>query len=602
MLKSVSFARLGAVVACTVFLAGGSVVSAADLTLTNLRYDAGIIKITIPRMDVRGTLLSESELRGILDGTGPGDAVSRLSRLQADSVSMPELIMVQEVSGAGSQNMTYRDITINGITAGVIGRMRAAGIVGEMTDPAVGKMPFTIGEMTGEGVDMPLSARALTASVPDPSAVAMAPIYKSVSYRDYVINLPGDMGQISVANVVGREARARPGKEPLMTTIRGVMDMAEKQKAAGDSKGEPSAADLVLIARMLSFLDNFEYGVMDAEGFKGNFKADKDTATFSIARMRFSDQAQQGGFAISDLKVDAGPVKVSLAEFEMRDFSYRDSLKALAAMLERGDLDAIMTGYTKLIPQLGTIRIKGFNLETPDTSQRNRRGPPEVVRASIKSMELGFGQQVDGIPTAMRFGAEEFAAALPASSREEMVRDLIAMGYKDVNLSWLADLAWQKDREQLNIKALNLSGKDMAALGFAGQLGNVTKDAFSTDTALAQVAWLSATAQRLTLTFENFGGVEKIVAREAAKAKKTPEALRREWGTLAAIGLPAVLGDSAGAKAITGAVARFVAKPGKLGIDITSRTPGGIGVADAVQAMSAPQALFDKLEVQARAE
>ncbi|MGL4439356.1 MAG: hypothetical protein ACRCUE_08800 [Bosea sp. (in: a-proteobacteria)] len=597
-----SAAPLRLIASAVMLLAASFTASAADLTLTNLRYDAGIIKITIPRMDVRGTSLSENELRGILDGTGPGDAVSRLSRLQASSVSMPELVMVQDVGGTGSQTMTYRDISLTNIAGGVIGRMRAAGMTGEMTDPTVGKIPFTIGEMTAEGVDMPVSARALTTSVTDPAQVPLAPIYRSVSYRDYVINLPGAMGQISVASVVGRDAKARPGKEPLMTTFRGIMDMAEKQKADGNSKGDPSAADLAMIARMIGFFDNFEYGVMDAEGFKGSFKADKDAATFSIARMRFSDQAQQGGFAMLGLKVDAGPAKVSLGEFEMRDFGYRDSLKVLAEMLERGDMTAMMTGYGKLIPKLGTIRMKDFNLEAPDTSQRNRRGPPEIIRASVKSMELGFGQQVDGIPTAVRFSADEFAAPLPAGSREQSVRDLIAMGYKDVNLSWLADLAWAQDREQLNIKALNLSGKDMASLAFAGQLGNVSKDAFSTDTALAQVAWLSATAQRLTMTFENFGGIEKIVAREAAKAKKTPEALRREWGTLAAIGLPAILGDSDGAKAISGAIARFVARPGKLGIDITSRSPGGIGVADAVQAMGAPQALFEKLEVQARAE
>jgi hypothetical protein len=595
-------ARLRLFLAATLLVASQWAARAADLVLTNLSYDAGIIKITIPRMDVRGTSLSEADIRGILDGTGAGDPVSRMTRLQANSVSIPEMIMVQDVGGSGSQTMTYRGIAMNDIKGGVIGSMRAAGMTGEMLDPTVGKIPFTIGEMTAEAVDLPVSTRALTSSVSDPSSVAMAPLYKSVSYRDYVINLPGSMGQVSIAYVVGREARARPGKEPLMTTFRSVMDMAEKQKAAGNRASDPSSADMALIARLLGFFDNFEYGVMDAEGFKGNFKADKDAATFSIARLRFSDQEQQGGFAMSDLKVDAGPAKVALAELEMRDFSYRDSMRALAALLERGDISSIMTEYTKLIPKLGTIRIKGFNIEAPDTSQRNRRGPPETFRASVKSMELGFGQQIDGIPTAVRFGAEEFAAPLPASSREQSVRDLIAMGFKDVNLSWLADLAWQKDREQLDIKALNISGKDMAALAFAGQLGNVSKDAFSTDTALAQVAWLSATAKRLTMTFENYGGIEKIIAREATKAGKTPEALRREWGSLAAIALPAVLGDSTGAKALTAAISRFVARPGKLGIDIKARSDAGIGVADAVAVMGAPQALFDKIEVQARAE
>jgi hypothetical protein len=120
--------------------------------------------------------------------------------------------------------------------------------------------------------------------------------------------------------------------------------------------------------------------------------------------------------------------------------------------------------------------------------------------------------------------------------------------------------------------------------------------------ALAQVAWLSASAQRLTLNVQNFGGFEKILAREAGKANKTPDALRREWGTLAALALPAALGDSDGAKALTAAVSRFVARPGTLDVDLKARSPGGIGLADAVAVMGAPQALFDKIEVTASAK
>ena len=594
------FLGIAATLGLTVGLTLGSA-RAADISLSNLRYDFGVISITIPKLDVRGTDLTEAQLRGILDGTGPGDPVARISQLQATSASIPELVLEQDIAGT-KQKVVYRDISMETIAAGVISRIRAAGLSADVGDKAGGAGQMRIGEMVAEGVDLPVSARALTGSVPDPLAVPLTPLYRTVTYRDYVMDLPLDAGQISIARVTGREAKARPGKEPLLTAMRSVLDMAEKQKAEGGKKAEPSPADMAMIARVFSFFDNFEYGVMDAEGFKGTFKAGKDPATFSIARLRFSDQPQQGGFAMSDLSINAGPAKVSLAEFEMRDFGYRDSFRALAAMLERGDMSAMMSEYWKLIPKLGTIRIGGFNLEAPDTSGPRRQGPPEIIRASVKSMELGFGQQVDGIPTAVRFGAEEVAAPLPASSRESAVRDLLAMGYKDVNLSWLADLAWVQDKEQLQIKALNLSGKNMAAVAFAGQLGNVSKDAFSTDTALAQVAWLSATAQRLTMTFENLGGIEKVVAREAGKANKTPEALRREWGTIAAVGLPAILGDSAGAKAITAAVSRFVARPGKLGIDLQSRSPAGIGVADAVQVMGAPQALFDKIEVQARAE
>ena len=579
-------------------LAGGAA-QAQNISLTDLRYDLGFMRISIPRLNVSGTSLSEADLRATLDANASGDAVQRLMRLQAASASMPEVVVEQTIDGT-MQTVTYRDVTMNDIVAGVIGKMRMAGVKGVMTDKTVGKMDFSIGETLAEAMDLPLVARVLTTAVPDPQQVPLSPLYRSISYRDYVVDLPAGAGQFRLGRVSMRDTKARPGKEPLIGSFRNLMAFTEKNK--GNSNATPDKAEIAMIARVVGFFENFEYGVMDMEGFTGNFGQGNSKTAFSIGKMRFSDQPQQGGFAMGDIKVESSTVKLGLAEFEMRDFSFRNSIRVLISTLESGNIEAFTSDYMKLIPKLGTIRIAGFNVEAPDTTGPRRQGPPDIFRASLKSMELGVMEQFNGIPTAIRFGAQEFATTLPSTSKEQSVRDLIAMGIKDVNLSWLADLAWQKDSDQLDIKALNFSGKDLLATSISGQLANVSKDAFSLDTALAQVAWLSASARRLTLNVQNFGGFEKIVANEARKAKKTPEALRREWGSMAAIALPAILGDSDGAKALTAAISRFVAKPGVLDIDLRSRSASGIGLADAVAVMAEPQAIFDKIEVQARAQ
>ncbi len=588
-----------------VLLASSLVISqparAADVTLENLTYDLGLVRISVPKLDVRGTQLSESALRALLDPATGGDVVSRLVQLQATSASMPRVVVTQDIAGT-KQATTFRDVVLSDIKAGVIGSMKAAGASGEMNDPVAGKMAFTAGAIGAEAVDLPLAARVLTTSVPNPEQVPMGLLYRSFGYSDYVIELPMGAGKVSIARIFGREAKARPGREPLLTTMRSVMDLAEKQNAAGTGKkDEPSKAELAMIGQMFRLFENFEYGVMDAEGIKATFKADKNEGLFEIGRMRFSDQAANPGFAISQMRAEAGPAKMSLAEFEMRDFSFRNTIRAAIDMLDKGDVTALMTDYTRLIPKLGTIRLQGLAVEGPETGSPRRTGPPQTFRASLKSFELGVASQLDGIPTALKFGAEELAAPLPTNSREQGVRDLIAMGYKDINLSWLADIAWQKDSRQIDVKALNVSAKDMLAASISGRIGNISAEAFSTDMALAQVAWLSAAAQQLTLNVQNFGGFEKILAREAGKANKTPDALRREWGALAALALPAILGDSDGAKALTAAVSRFAARPGTLDIDFKARSPGGIGLADAMAVMAAPQALFDKIEVTASA-
>lgn len=593
---------LGIIIVALGLIGHAPVARAADITLTGLRYDIGFMKLDIPRMDVRGTSLTEAELRAVLDPAAPEPAAQRLARLEAATVLMPEVKLEQRVDGS-SQITIYRDVVLSDVVRGVIGRLGIASASGSAVDQASGQMNYRAGEITGEGIDLPHTATVLTGTNADPAAVALLPLYRQIAYRDYVIDLPANGGQISVGRLAVRDSKARAGKEPLVATLSAIMQLSEKQAAdAGSSSGDTASDDIAILARLLPFFDHFEYGVMDAEAIKGSFKGDKEQAEFSIAAMRYSDQAQSPGFAMSNLHVASGPARLSLAEFEMRDFSFAESLRALADAIERNDLMALMTTPTRLIPKLGTIRLKGLAIEAPDTSAPGQNGQPQMFRASVKSLELGVAAQLDGIPTAIRFAAEEVAAPLPTTAQDQAVRDLIAMGIKDINLSWLADLAWQEQTERLDIRSLDFAAKDLLSATITGQLSNVSKDAFAPDAALAQMAWLSAAAQRLSLNVQNAGGLEKIVAREAAKARKTPEALRREWGTLAAIGLPAILGDSDGAKTLTSAVSRFIARPGTLAIEMNAKSPSGVGVADAISVIGAPRTLFDKITLQARAD
>jgi hypothetical protein len=69
---------------------------------------------------------------------------------------------------------------------------------------------------------------------------------------------------------------------------------------------------------------------------------------------------------------------------------------------------------------------------------------------------------------------------------------------------------------------------------------------------------------------------------------------------MAAIAIPAMLGDSPAAKTIASAVARFVARPGTLSLSATAPA-GGIGLADVI-ALGDPKAVLGKIEVKADAQ
>jgi hypothetical protein len=136
----------------------------------------------------------------------------------------------------------------------------------------------------------------------------------------------------------------------------------------------------------------------------------------------------------------------------------------------------------------------------------------------------------------------------------------------------------------------------MGLVSLRGVLGSVTKDVFSTDSAIAMVALVGATAKNVDLTVENGGLFDRYLAQESKKQKKTPEALRREFGTMAAVGIPALLGSSQQAKSIGQAVGRFIAKPGRLVISAKAKNGVGLGFAD-VMTLGEPAEILNLVDV-----
>lgn len=596
-----------------VLLMASAAAHAQTVTLTQLRYQTVFATISIPRLDITGSPLSEAELRAILDPASPGSAAERISRIEARSAVAPEIVVAQEFSG-GSGTATYLDVRITDIARGVFGEISATGMIGENVDPQTGKVSYRTGPAKVEALDMALLLRVLFDSSSNPQAVPVAPLYRSVSYSDYTMQLPSSLGEVAVGRVTSRDFRARVGRESFDKSFRALLEFADRQQNARPN-ATPGAQDLVSMGNFLEMFANFETGVTDAENIRMRMLDGDARTTVSIAAMRFSDQPANSGFALRDLRVEAGAQAgtVSVTEIEARDFSFREAFAAASDLLRSGDPGAIERQWMRLIPKLGSMRIAGIDMTVPDPDARPRRPhqrqegprrqePAQTLRITAKSVDLGFGNQIEGVPTAFRFGAEEIAIPLSASSRDGNIRNLRAMGLTNLTLNWLMDVAWRQDRNTLDISALNFGIKDKMSTALSGRLGNVTRDAFSTDSALAQVAWLATTAQNLKFSFTNLGLVERIIEEEAKKARKTPEALRREWGTMAAIGLPALLGSSDGARAISAAIARFLARPGSIEIEATSKTPAGLGIADIIVAADDLQSLFDKLDIRANAQ
>jgi len=174
------------------------------------------------------------------------------------------------------------------------------------------------------------------------------------------------------------------------------------------------------------------------------------------------------------------------------------------------------------------------------------------------------------------------------------------MGIDKLDLSAKLDLAWEAAKNELAIRTLSLGSAGLVQLDANGTLANVTQDLFSSDLALAQVAALGATARNLQIKLQNFGLVEKLIAKQARDTGRKVEEVRQQFTMVASVGLAAMLGPSDAAKTLASAASRFVAKPGTLTIDATAKSPSGLGLAD-VLTITQPTEIFDKIDVKADA-
>ena len=223
---------------------------------------------------------------------------------------------------------------------------------------------------------------------------------------------------------------------------------------------------------------------------------------------------------------------------------------------------------------------------------------------SLDVLTFGAGdpaKPVNAIPTNIRIGLQNLDMALPSNSTDDGVKELVALGYKDIDISLVAAATWNEAASEITLNEVSFQGQDMGNVGLTGRIGNVGKDLFDADTAIATVALVGAKAKALDLTVENKGLFERYMTMAAKEQKTTPESLRRTYAAAAAFVVPAMIGSSEQAQALSQAIARFIAKPGKLTINATPKDPAGFGIAEAV-VMPDPKAILDRLNISAKAE
>lgn len=599
----------------------GAPARAADFQIDDVRIDLGKMALRIPKVTVKGSNLEKDAFLALFAPTANEPASVRAAKLTAAEISAPELTMEQSF-GDQKQSTTYRDIRLTDIRDGKIGHGESASGSLTATGGKTGAMKGTLKRTAFDAFDLKQTVRVLTEKSAPGASEPYLPLIGNFEQEGYDIDL-GQAGTMSIGRANGRNFAAKVGPEPMLEVIDKLgKASAEVEKSPDVAPGDKAAKALDdeahkrLALSGLALFDTVEYGsgeVRDivmhlvpparpgpAAGEKPRAEdkqRPEDPIDLKIARMAFGENTpEKSGFAMEELQFSSGAVKGRFDLIGYSGFSFADTFRELRILLAQPNPDLDTIDYRRFVPKIGTVRVSGIAIEAPPS-------PPakEPIKVALGSFELRGGEQLNGVPTSMGLTIDKLVAPIVATDANPAVKDLIAMGITSIDFSAKLDLAWDAVKNELGIKPLSFGAANLARIDANATLGNVTKDLFASDLALAQVAALGATARSVEIKLQNFGLVEKLIENEARKSKRKVEEVRQQYAMIASMGLAAILGPSDGAKTLASAVSRFVAKPGTLTVQASAKAASGLGLAD-VLTITQPAEVFDKIDIKADAQ
>jgi hypothetical protein len=599
-------------------LAGTALVAlAADFQIEDVRIDLGKMTLRIPKVAVKGSNLEKDAFLALFSSTANEPASMRAAKLTAAEISAPELTMEQSF-GEQKQSTTYRDIRLTDIRDGKIAHGESAsGSITAQGGPT-GPMKGTLKRTAFDALDLKQTTRVLTEKAAPGTEEPYLPLIEKFEQEGYDLDL-GKGGTMSIGRTTGRNFAAKVGPEPMLEVIDKLgKASAEVEKTADAKPGDKAAkaaddeAHKRLALSALSLFDSVDYGSGEVRDItmrlipppkpgKAAGPADKarpdDPVDMKIARMAFGeDTAEKSGFAMEGMQFASGPVKGRVDLISYSGFSFANSFRELRAVLAEPNADIEHLDFRRFVPKIGTVRFAGVAVDAPPA--KPSEGPFKVA---LGTFELRGGEQLNGVPTSMGLTIDKLVAPIVPTEANPALKDLVAMGITSLDFSAKLDLAWDAVKNELGIKPLAFGAANLARIDANATLGNVTKDLFASDLALAQVAALGATARQVEIKLQNFGLIEKLIENEARKSKRKVEEVRQQYSMMATMGLAAILGPSEGAKTLASAVSRFVAKPGTLTVQASAKSSSGLGLAD-VLTITQPAEIFDKIDIKADAQ
>jgi hypothetical protein len=563
--------------------------SADSFSLDNVTFTFGNTTYEAKRIEFSGVSTPRAEIEALFSSASSEPMESRLRRIDAKQVTIPEA-RVKQVLGKETQTTTYRNTLVSDILQG-----RIASIVVDATAMesvgSKGKVVITSGRTTMNEVDMPAMARLFEAKA-DSASAPLARIYGAFSVEN--IELADNAADVTfkLARLGGRDFLARPTRESWNGTMGLMTEMADKDDLTSEDQAR-------LLPAIVDLIDAFQIGLLEATGIEVASKENGSPNLLRINRIAYSSEAnsQASDMRMEGVEFSDKDNRIKIGASSLTGFSYRQTLDGLKNLQAKSIDEIDHATIRTLIPTLGTLRISDLDIDiVNDESEKKER-----VRLTSKDFSVTADKPINGIPTNFRIEQRNAVIPLAASSTDDLIKELVALGYKSLDTSYTVAATWNEASSEILVTDAFLEGVDLGTVSLTGTIGNVNRDLFSADEATAAAALIGAKAKTARITVEDKGLLTRYLTSAAKEQKTKPENLRQMYAGAAPLVLSSFLGNSEQSKTLAQAISQFITKSGKLTVEAQPKNPSGFGVMDAMLA-SDPKALLQKLNISAKVE
>lgn len=587
------------------------------LNASGINTEIGNYRISIPSVAIEDANFDSAMLKDTFGNSGL-TLPERVGRFSAKRLTAQEIKVVQTVAN-NEQNIVYKDVALEDINLGKVARYTAGStdfdftveVPGEDGEKVTDKMTGTMGVAEGKDIDGVFLARLYTEKA-GPDDKEAKPVYGPFSAKNIVMKTKDVT--FSYDEVRSNGFSARMPAVPFTETMQKLQSL--------EKTDEPSPAETrELILQLTSLFETLGKGDVELIGMKIE-PADASKGKGGIERIAVAFDNQKMDATIKGFDFAEGQDYMKMEEASLKGFSWATSIEALKKFASLSDDQVENFPYTTMLPEFGTLRIAGIDADLPyDQSEEVDAGEenaddaaqasteetsvpslPERIQFAMKSYEVALNKPYNGIPTDVRVAYEDMSLKVPAQGSDEFYQQLRKLGYDRLIISSNFEANWDEANQNLIIKDISISGKDMGSVSMSGLMGGFTKEFFSGDKVMTQVALLGLKARQVNLKIEEKGLIAKGLKMYADENNMSEDEVRSTVSLIAAAALQELTADQPQLQDVAAAFSAFLAKPNIFELVVKAKTDKGIGALEMVAASQDPLTLLDKVDIEAKTE